>query len=205
MRSLFAILAALLLFGGCRSDETPAAPDTIATETTATVVSTTEFPPATGTIVELPSESPVPPPASQTAPTTQAPPPTQAAPAATPAPDAKPPAQRPAQPAPTASAPPRSEPAPQPAPRKPALEPSAPAAKEPAPEPQPEPEAKAPAPAPATKAPSRLPRTHTVDQGGAMHAPGFETPAQRCAGCHGKDLKGGKAAPSCFSCHDQVW
>jgi outer membrane biosynthesis protein TonB len=200
MRSLVAILATLVLFGGCRSEETTLAPDTISTETTATALSTTEFPAATGTIVELPSESPVPPPATQTQPT------------ATAAPAVRPPAQTPAQPAPRETAPPRSEPAQPaaqptaPAQKEPAPQPTPPpAAKEPAPQPQPEPEVKAPAPAPAPATSSRLPKTHTVNKGGAMHAPGLETPVQRCGACHGKDLKGGKAAPSCFSCHDQVW
>ncbi|MHB9001413.1 MAG: hypothetical protein ACYC9N_18085, partial [Thermoanaerobaculia bacterium] len=58
----------------------------------------------------------------------------------------------------------------------------------------------------ATSAPSkRLPKSHTVDHEGVMHAPGDKTPMQKCAGCHGKDLKGGKIAPSCFDCHEQKW
>jgi cytochrome c553 len=39
-----------------------------------------------------------------------------------------------------------------------------------------------------------------------MHAAGSETPATKCAGCHGKDLKGGKVAKtSCFDCHEKKW
>jgi hypothetical protein len=55
-------------------------------------------------------------------------------------------------------------------------------------------------------APGELPRTHTVDLGGAMHAPGYDNPTRRCATCHGSDLTGGrKAESSCFDCHDQNW
>lgn len=54
--------------------------------------------------------------------------------------------------------------------------------------------------------PGELPRTHTVDLGGAMHAPGYDNPTRRCATCHGSDLTGGrKAESSCFDCHDQNW
>jgi mono/diheme cytochrome c family protein len=49
------------------------------------------------------------------------------------------------------------------------------------------------------------PKTHTVKLGDALHAPGFATPAQKCSACHGKDLKGGAKAPSCFSCHEKKW
>jgi hypothetical protein len=55
-------------------------------------------------------------------------------------------------------------------------------------------------------APGELPRTHTVDLGGAMHAPGYDNPTRRCATCHGSDLTGGRRAESsCFDCHDQNW
>jgi hypothetical protein len=51
-----------------------------------------------------------------------------------------------------------------------------------------------------------IPKTHNVDHGGVMHAPGSDNPTQRCAACHGQDLRGGKVAPSsCYDCHDQVW
>jgi hypothetical protein len=51
-----------------------------------------------------------------------------------------------------------------------------------------------------------IPKTHNVDHGGVMHAPGLDNPTQRCAACHGQDLRGGKVAPSsCYDCHDQVW
>ncbi|MFN2441694.1 MAG: hypothetical protein ABR517_03315 [Thermoanaerobaculia bacterium] len=51
-----------------------------------------------------------------------------------------------------------------------------------------------------------VPKTHNVDHGGVMHAPGSDNPTQRCAACHGKDLRGAKvAAVSCYDCHDQVW
>jgi cytochrome c553 len=50
-----------------------------------------------------------------------------------------------------------------------------------------------------------IPKTHTVDKDGALHAPGFDTPETKCAACHGKDLKGGKKAGSCYDCHDKNW
>ncbi|MGA7617473.1 MAG: hypothetical protein WBX15_20100, partial [Thermoanaerobaculia bacterium] len=71
-------------------------------------------------------------------------------------------------------------------------------------------EAKPPAEAaPATSTmqnyPNR-PKTHTVSYKGIFHAPGADNPAQKCAVCHGKDLKGGKVATvSCYSCHDKKW
>ncbi len=88
--------------------------------------------------------------------------------------------------------------------------PSEPVRSEPAPAPEPQTTKPAPAaePAPAEAAPatsSKRPKTHTVDQGGVMHAPGSDNPTKRCAACHGKDLKGGKAGVSCFDCHDQKW
>ena len=61
-----------------------------------------------------------------------------------------------------------------------------------------------PAEAPATG--RKLPKTHTVDHGGVMHAPGADNATQKCAGCHGKDLRGGKVAKaSCFECHEKTW
>lgn len=50
-----------------------------------------------------------------------------------------------------------------------------------------------------------IPKNHTVDKDGALHAPGFETPDKKCAVCHGKDLTGGKKAGSCFECHEKNW
>lgn len=39
-----------------------------------------------------------------------------------------------------------------------------------------------------------------------MHMPGAESSTQKCVMCHGKDLKGGKAAKiSCFECHEKNW
>jgi hypothetical protein len=55
----------------------------------------------------------------------------------------------------------------------------------------------------ATHTPSpKVPKNHTVNKDGAMHAPGLDNPTQRCAACHGKELKGGKIGPSCFKCHE---
>lgn len=90
---------------------------------------------------------------------------------------------------------------------------------------KPEPVRAEPAPAPAEPAPTpvaeeepaakespsssgssmKRPKTHTVDNDGAMHAPGLETPEKKCAVCHGKDLQGGKAGVGCFDCHDKNW
>jgi hypothetical protein len=59
---------------------------------------------------------------------------------------------------------------------------------------------------PAAAPASKLPKTHTVDHGGVMHAPGAgDNPTQKCGACHGRDLKGSKTGPSCFDCHDQMW
>jgi hypothetical protein len=60
---------------------------------------------------------------------------------------------------------------------------------------------------PATRASSgKAPKTHTVDHGGIMHAPGEETATKKCAACHGPELKGGKIAKiSCFECHEKNW
>jgi hypothetical protein len=111
-----------------------------------------------------------------------------AAPAATPAP-AQPATQAPAA-SPTTQVQP-VEPAP-------AAPPAAPATTAPA-----DPAAAAPAARPKS---DKLPKNHTVDHGGAMHAPGEETPAKRCASCHGAELKGGKIAQvSCFECHEKNW
>jgi hypothetical protein len=39
-----------------------------------------------------------------------------------------------------------------------------------------------------------------------MHAPGSDNATQRCAACHGKDLRGGRLAKtSCFQCHEKNW
>ena len=60
---------------------------------------------------------------------------------------------------------------------------------------------------PATTTSTRkVPKTHTVDHGGTLHAAGAENAAQKCSVCHGKELKGGKAAKvSCFECHEKNW
>ncbi|HUP62524.1 MAG TPA: hypothetical protein VNA69_19120 [Thermoanaerobaculia bacterium] len=51
-----------------------------------------------------------------------------------------------------------------------------------------------------------MPKNHTVDYGGVKHAAGAGNAAQKCAVCHGKDLKGGRLAKvSCFECHKQTW
>jgi len=48
------------------------------------------------------------------------------------------------------------------------------------------------------------PKTHTVDKDGTMHMPGGENAKQKCAMCHGADLKGGKmASTSCLDCHSE--
>lgn len=48
------------------------------------------------------------------------------------------------------------------------------------------------------------PKTHTVDRDGTMHMPGGENAKQKCAMCHGADLKGGKmASTSCLDCHTE--
>lgn len=55
-------------------------------------------------------------------------------------------------------------------------------------------------------APGNAPADHTVVKDGRRHAPGLETPLQRCTGCHGADLRGGaNGEPSCFNCHGQEW
>ena len=54
----------------------------------------------------------------------------------------------------------------------------------------------------ATKKPT--PKTHTVNRDGTMHMPGGENAKQKCAMCHGADLKGGKVATtSCVECHSE--
>jgi hypothetical protein len=62
---------------------------------------------------------------------------------------------------------------------------------------------------PPVKAPTTTrhpPKTHTVDQGGVKHAVGSDNPTQKCAICHGKDLRGGKVAKvSCYECHVKKW
>jgi len=55
-------------------------------------------------------------------------------------------------------------------------------------------------------APEDVPDNHSVLKGGAVHAPGFQTPSQSCTDCHGVDLEGGEnGEPSCFSCHGKEW
>lgn len=57
----------------------------------------------------------------------------------------------------------------------------------------------------ASAAEKNVPKNHTVDKDGALHAPGLDTPDKKCAVCHGDDLKGGKKAGSCFECHEKNW
>jgi hypothetical protein len=39
-----------------------------------------------------------------------------------------------------------------------------------------------------------------------MHAPGYSEPyANNCSICHGADLRGTSATPSCYLCHSQLW
>ncbi len=58
----------------------------------------------------------------------------------------------------------------------------------------------------ATAAKAKMPKTHNVDHDGVKHAPGSEDAVQKCGSCHGKDLRGGKVAPSsCFECHEKNW
>ena len=66
-----------------------------------------------------------------------------------------------------------------------------------------------PASTPPTKAATtakNTPKSHTVDHGGVKHAAGSDNPMQKCAACHGKDLRGGKMAKtSCYECHEKTW
>jgi hypothetical protein len=63
--------------------------------------------------------------------------------------------------------------------------------------------AKTPVKATTTRNP---PKSHSLVQGGVKHAAGSDNPMQKCAVCHGKDLRGGKVANvSCYECHDKVW
>ncbi len=191
MRSSLVVLGILLvaLFAGCGS-ESKVDQSTVAAETVAT------FAPATteGTIEPVPETQITSTVVTQTTATTATvttQPPVTAAPQTKPAtqPAAKPTTTPPAT---TTQAPPAAEPAKSPV--------TAPATA-----------TTAPAAAPATKTATRtsstkVPKTHSVNREGALHPANTENPTQRCGACHGKDLKGGKAAPSCFSCHEKaVW
>lgn len=192
MRSKIGIAVVLLAsFVACNAEESDLAEPVViepATETR-TVLDTVEpRVPETATLREHREETP-----SQTATQTAAQPSTMQAPV-----------ERRAQPETPAAQPSPSAPQKQP----PATQPAPPPAERPASQPPPQTQTTAttaPAqPAPAT--PSKLPRTHTVDLGGTMHAPGMDNPVQRCGACHGKELKGGRVADvSCFSCHEQKW
>jgi outer membrane biosynthesis protein TonB len=194
MRS-FGIFGILLvfLFSACRSEETVTLEET--TATTATIGETAVVPPLD--MPTLTDTMPVPETATGTVATpggTVATPVTQTRPATATQPAAQP--RTPAATTPPAQA---AQPVPPPTATQPAPSPAPPAAQPPAAQPP----AQTTQPA-ATRA--ALPKTHTVDRGGVMHAPGAENPAQRCAACHGKDLRGGRTATSsCYSCHDQVW
>jgi hypothetical protein len=190
-------LSAILILPACARDEAESDERVVETTTITETVLPTEDPMVTATLTETVTET-------TTEPTTLADPPAATA------------TRAPAQPAPAAAAPPATrtvpstQPTPQPTPT--AVQP-APAQPTPTPTPAPTPAAKepapaAPAPAPAEASPAAKtpPRTHTVDYGGVKHAPGADNPVARCGACHGKDLRGGKAAPSsCYSCHDQTW
>ena len=54
--------------------------------------------------------------------------------------------------------------------------------------------------------PGNAPATHTVNNGGVAHAPGFNQPLTNCTSCHGATLRGGQSGePSCYKCHGQKW
>ncbi len=53
--------------------------------------------------------------------------------------------------------------------------------------------------------PSSAPASHTISKDGVRHLTGLDDPQANCTACHGADLRGGPAAPSCFTCHGQVW
>lgn len=196
------VLTVLLVLSGCGGGEAELEQPTVETTTvTDTAFLPTEDPMLTATLTETTAITETPTvtdltartetrAATQPAPTTKSPAPARTTPTAKPAPQPTPsPAAKPA--------PPAAQPTPQPAPT-----PTQTPAPAPAPAPAAEPETKAPAPS-TGKTP---PKTHNVDHEGVMHAAGSDNPTQRCAGCHGKDLKGGKVAPSsCYSCHDQKW
>ncbi|MDT8446707.1 MAG: hypothetical protein RRB13_07410 [bacterium] len=46
---------------------------------------------------------------------------------------------------------------------------------------------------------------HTTMLYGYGHAEAYNSPQNNCSECHGSDLRGSKAAPSCYSCHGQKW
>ena len=52
---------------------------------------------------------------------------------------------------------------------------------------------------------SSVPADHTINKNGFMHKDGLATPMANCITCHGSDLKGAGTAPSCFSCHGEIW
>lgn len=50
------------------------------------------------------------------------------------------------------------------------------------------------------------PADHTDEEDGVLHKPGKDTPfSNGCTDCHGSELTGSIAAPSCFTCHGEVW
>jgi hypothetical protein len=207
MRRSFVALGILvaLLAAGCRSEETHVDQTVTTTDLTGTALQpippldTAAFPTATDTAVPpWPTDTnmttapgtPATGTAVPVAPTTTRPAP--GAPAtAVPRPTGTP---APVTAAPAATATPATVSTPAPAP---------------AATPTPAPTAAPPAASSGQKAratPANLPKTHTVNRDGVMHAPGMDNPVQRCSACHGKDLRGGKAAKSsCFECHEQMW
>ena len=53
--------------------------------------------------------------------------------------------------------------------------------------------------------PSSAPADHTISRDGVRHLAGLTNPQENCVACHGADSRGGESAPSCFTCHGQVW
>ena len=50
------------------------------------------------------------------------------------------------------------------------------------------------------------PQGHNVDLDGALHMAGYDTPySSECTECHGVALQGNTGAPSCYSCHENIW
>ncbi|NQU65633.1 MAG: hypothetical protein HQ517_15305 [SAR324 cluster bacterium] len=46
---------------------------------------------------------------------------------------------------------------------------------------------------------------HTINEEGAYHAPGLNSPLENCVSCHGSDLRGTANAQSCYQCHGNEW
>jgi len=52
---------------------------------------------------------------------------------------------------------------------------------------------------------SAIAAVHTKPLGGYQHGAKPYAPTTNCSSCHGTDLKGKNTAPSCFSCHQDLW